>query len=863
MVGFPLGGVGTGCVSLGGRGQLFDWEIFNEPDKGGEIPRYTFPAIRVHVEGSKPVTRILEAQLMPPYEYSSGDWFRGAGLPRLKDSVFTGEFPFARIDFEDDTLPVRVQLEAFNPLTPLDTEASSLPLAILRYRVRNPGRRHAQVSIAWNVDNPSERGGRVNEERETAELAGVFMHNPSLDKHNKPEAAAELPQRQGSFALCATKDSGEITRVKAWPDQVWTLPIRIFWTDLSEDGRLGPAGRYDTGLKYQSKYGYLRVGSVCASKVVPADEEEIITFLMAWHFPNRTPEICGWDAPEGDEKTLIGNHYCTRFSDAWDAVRYAGAHLEELERGSREFLESMKTTTLPPTILEAALSNLSTLKTNTVFQTRDGRFHGFEGTKEKGCCFGSCTHVWNYESMLPYLFPTYSRSFLESWLGYGTNERGLMDFRYYLPFGKKRFGSAAADGQMGVLMRLYLDWRLTGDREWLHRIWPKAKKALEFAWIPGGWDEDRDGVMEGCQHNTYDVQFFGPNPLTGILYLGALRACEEMAREVGDNAAAGEYQRLFRKGSAWIDDNLFNGEYYVQKIQGRPPTGIAEGLMVFETDPNLPGATAVRDTNNPINQMGEGCLGDQLFGQELAHVAGLGYLLDREKIHKTLESIHRYNFKRALGDIEGWLHAWALNDESAVILLDYTARQPPEQPLLVQKAVLSGSEYMIAAHMFYEGKFEQGLELVQAVRRRHDGIRRNPWSEIECGFHYSRALASWSCIHALCGFNYHHDDARVTITPRLPGHSMVGFWCIPTGWGNFSHTVTGDTATVEVWSRRGTMVCRTVELGDLPRPYASVLARGNGRNVSAQLVMDESVAQVKLEGPIEIDRQRSLLLRLS
>ncbi len=863
VLGFPLGGVGTGSISLGGRGQLFDWEIFNEPEKGGAIPRYTFPAIRAQAKGREPVTRILEAQLMPPHEYQSGDWFRGAGLPRLKDSVFTGEYPFARIDFVDDVLPVQVQLEAFNPLIPLDPEASSLPLAVLRYRVRNPGRSEAQVSIAWNVDNPTERGGRVNEERETAQLSGLFMHNPELDKRQKGQGGDEHPQRQGSFALCATKDSGDITWIKSWPEQVWTLPIRTFWTDLSEDGHLGPASRYDTGLKYQSKHGYLKVGSVCASKVVPANGEETFTFLMAWHFPNRTPEICGWEAPEGEEKTLIGNHYCERFQDAWDAVDYAGTHLGELEQGSREFLASMKNTTLPPLVLEAAMSNLSTLKTQTVFQTKDGRFHGFEGCKEKGCCPGSCTHVWNYESMLPYLFPTYSRSFLESWLGYGTDERGLMHFRYYLPFGKERFGSAAADGQMGVLMRLYMDWRLTGDMDWLRRIWPKAKKALEFSWIPGGWDEDRDGVMEGCQHNTYDVQFFGPNPLTGILYLGALRACEELARAVGDTSAADEYRRLFRSGSSWIDANLFNGEYYVQKIQGRPLSKIAEGLIVFETDPNLPGATAVRDTNNPINQMGEGCLSDQLFGQELAHVAGLGYLLDRQKIHKTLDSVDRYNFKRDLSEEEGWLHAWALNDESAVILLDYTARQPPDQPLLVQKAILTGIEYMIATHMFYEGKNEKGLELVQAVRQRHDGIRRNPWSETECGFHYSRALASWSCIHALCGFNYHRANAAVTITPRLPGHAMVGFWCVPTGWGNFSHTVSGKTATVELWSRRGTIGCQTLELGALKQAYSSVLARLGSQNVAAELVMDEAGARVKLERFVEVDGDQSLLVRLS
>ena len=41
MVAFPLGGIGTGSISLGGRGQLRDWEIFNRPEKG-RFPTYTF-----------------------------------------------------------------------------------------------------------------------------------------------------------------------------------------------------------------------------------------------------------------------------------------------------------------------------------------------------------------------------------------------------------------------------------------------------------------------------------------------------------------------------------------------------------------------------------------------------------------------------------------------------------------------------------------------------------------------------------------------------------------------------------------------------------------------------------------------------
>ncbi len=154
-IAFPLGGVCAGCVSLGGRGQLRDWEIFNRPDKGN-APSYAFPAIWAQAGDRKPVARVLESRIQPPFEGSSGLGSRNApGLTRLAAATFTGEFPLARIDFSDSILPVTVSLEAFSPFIPHEPDESGLPVAILRYRVANPGPAAAKVSIAWSIDNPT------------------------------------------------------------------------------------------------------------------------------------------------------------------------------------------------------------------------------------------------------------------------------------------------------------------------------------------------------------------------------------------------------------------------------------------------------------------------------------------------------------------------------------------------------------------------------------------------------------------------------------------------------------------------------------------------------------------------------------
>src|SRR5690242_6100631 len=87
LIAFPLGGVGAGAISLGGRGQLRDWEIFNRPDKGRSV-NYAFPSIWAQVGTGKPVARVLEARIMAPYGSMRGlNPAQVSGLTRLQDAT--------------------------------------------------------------------------------------------------------------------------------------------------------------------------------------------------------------------------------------------------------------------------------------------------------------------------------------------------------------------------------------------------------------------------------------------------------------------------------------------------------------------------------------------------------------------------------------------------------------------------------------------------------------------------------------------------------------------------------------------------------------------------------------------------------
>ena len=301
----------------------------------------------------------------------------------------------------------------------------------------------------------------------------------------------------------------------------------------------------------------------------------------------------------------MGNYYTTRFADAWDAAQKIAADLPALEAETVDFVRAFCQSDLPDVVKEAALYNVSTLRSQTVFRTPDGRLFGWEGCNDNaGCCNGSCTHVWNYEVTTAFLFGDLSRTMREVELLYATvPETGHMSFRTNLPLSLgTTAGLAAADGQMGCLMKLYRDWKLCGDDGWLRLLWPRAKKTLEFCWIPGGWDADKDGVMEGCQHNTMDVEYYGPNPQMGAWYLGALRACEEMARHLGESEFAGECRRLFESGRHFMDTTLFNGDYYEHHIvPPRNALAIAPGLRH--------GSMGARDLAHPELQLGAGVPG--------------------------------------------------------------------------------------------------------------------------------------------------------------------------------------------------------------------------------------------------------------
>jgi len=236
-----------------------------------------------------------------------------------------------------------------------------------------------------------------------------------------------------------------------------------------------------------------------------------------------------------------------------------------------------------------------------------------------------------------------------------------------------------------------------------------------------------------------DISYKGPNPQMAGWYLGALRASEEMARHLGDQDFAKQCQNLYHQGRRWVDTHLFNGEYYEHHI----PDGASK-----------------------IAQLGKGCLVDQLVGQYLSHTAGLGYVLDRDHVQKTLKSIMKYNYVDNFNDHFNTFRSFALDQEAGLIMASYPHGNLLDFPFPYYTEVMTGFEYSTAAHMIYEGQIDQGLKIYKAIRNRFDGHKRNPFNEGEYGHRYARAMAAWAGIPAYTGFHYSAVENRMTFHAR-------------------------------------------------------------------------------------------------
>jgi len=747
-ISMPIGGIGTGCVGLGGRGELRDWEIMNVPSeehfKDGECNNTPYFSMWYKPQGENAKTIMLAGM---PYEYeylsSDGNPFNNHGIPRFEKAEFASAYPFGQVFFKDNSVPLQVTMKAFNPLIPADAEASGQPIAVISYEVKNKTSKPIEVSVCSFMPNFIGNDGTVrrfgfkkynavgeyenrNEFRSENGISGIFQYS---EKVNKKSPA------WGTVAI-TTCEKGEISHRTSFASRTLAQALLDFWDDFSADGKLTQrtVPKIDSTL---FTFYPCNDSALAVKKTISANSTQTFTFYITWNFPNRTDWVI---TPSTKDKKIVGNWYSQKYSDAWDVAQKVIPQIPEQEKRSLDFVNALLSSDYPDAVKEAALFNLAVLRTQTVFRIPSGHLMGWEGLfQNNGSCYGSCTHVWNYEVSTAYLFGELAKTMRDVEFNYALDKDGKMSFRKRLPLSAEDDGLVAADGQLGCIMKFYRDYQFSGDKNFLKSNWDKVKLAMQYAWTPSSWDADADGVMEGKQHNTMDCDYYGPNPQMQFWYMGALASAEKMAEDMGDADFAKKCRDILKKASAYTDKELFNGEYYEHKIISHKT-----GKFIDEDTP---------DDEIPVFQLGKGCLVDQLVGQYMAHLCGLGNLASKDNARKTFESILKYNRCSDFTKEFNNMRTYVVGKERALKMAEWPKGRL-KIPFPYFAEVMSGFEYCAATGMIFEGLRNEGVECIKDIRDRFNGLKRNPFSEPECGRYYARPMAAWSAIPALDGFTY-------------------------------------------------------------------------------------------------------------
>ena len=817
QVAMPIGGIGAGCVCLNGYGGLQDFSIWHHPSttalpEGYASSQAAFAIL--HIKGASPVTKLVEGPFPVLKIFDQGlqgeGYRRGGfeGFPRFQKCVFQGEYPFGHAAISDSAVPLQVSLHAWNPFIPLDDKNSGIPCAILEYTLHNSSPRTVEYEFSYHLSHLAPGcGDEQSTSRNTViPERGVFLHN------------MEKPNAEGYGSACLTV-IGNKPRIKAmWlRSPGWEFDsLSALWREVSTGTFTANDGSNEIDTRGRNG------GSILLAGTLTPGESRTYPILISWHFPNCYLQVGGTPLPEaqgadGCRSYPEGTpprwrpHCASVWNDARDVALYVEEHYTSLRARTLAFKQALFSSTLPTYVLDAVSANLAILKSPTVLRLENGDLWGWEGCfPDAGCCHGSCTHVWNYAQAFPHLYPQLERTLRELELGRSMDENGHVTFRSALPEGPvKHDFHAASDGQLGGIMKVFRDWQISGDLDWLRKMYPLAKRSLDYCIRT--WDPDHQGGLFEPHHNTYDIEFWGPDGMCTSIYLGALSAMAQMAGAVGQTQDATFFADLAQRCARFMEEQLFNGEYFQQKVQYQGLRNTSFAAMVAQVDEHSSEMQRLLKREGPKYQYGNGCPSDGVIGAWMARMYGIDTPLARENVRKTLQAIFKHNFKTDLSQhANAQRPGYAMGHEPGLLLCSWPRGGKPTLPIVYSDEVWTGIEYQVASHLIAEGFVTEGLTIVKALRSRYDGRSRNPWNEYECGNYYARAMASYALLGALAGFRYSAAQRTLWFGPQLTIRPFKTFFSTASGFG----TIELDDRSLRVQLLEGVLPLEKLVLTD-------------------------------------------------
>jgi uncharacterized protein (DUF608 family) len=671
---------------------------------------------------------------------------------------------------QDDDLPLEINLTGWSPFIPTDADNSGLPVGAFEYSFRNTGSSKIEAVFSYNSRNFMGQAGGMNKIKATSN--GFVLSE---------EGVKDKPESKGDFAIFTNEPYTVVDH--CWFRGGWWDPLTITWKTIMK------GETRSTELVEQGAPG----ASLFVPFTLNPGETRVIRLMMAWYVPDTNFKY-GKDSEEKKEEECTDPAcsckdpfykpwYSGKFKGIDEIVSYWKTNYNDLRAKSELFKNSFYKTTLPGEVIEAIAANLTILKSPTVLRQPDGRLWSWEGCSDNsGCCAGSCTHVWNYAQAIPHLFPGLERTMRETEFFPSQDNEGHQTFRSALPIRPVATTFyAASDGQLGGIMKMYRDWRISGDSEWLKKMYPKVAESMDYCIRT--WDPRSTGTLEEPHHNTYDIEFWGPDGMCTSFYLGALKAISEMGKFLVEDVQ--KYQALYEKGKKAMESQLYDGEYFIQQIKWQglnAPDPVAASSGAWNIDYSAE-ARELLQKEGPKYQYGKGCLSDGVLGIWIAEVCGLKNIVDSVKIASHLNSVFKYNFKADLTNHSNPQRpSYALGKEGGLLLCTWPKGEMLSLPFVYSNEVWTGIEYQVASHLMLMGEVDKGLEIVRACRNRYDGSIRNPFDEYECGHWYARAMSSYGMLQGLTGVRYDAVSQEMFIDSQIG--DFTSFISTENGFGN-------------------------------------------------------------------------------
>jgi len=756
--GIALVGIGTGYVELRKDGQFYNWTIFNNQplSTGAPLQLRTYPhkdaeeslqffIVRYQEEGRDMKMKLLQ---LNDSQFEAGlqsityyyPWM--TAVDRIE---YSGKFPFVNMKFSDPEMPFDIYLEAFSPFIPHDPKNSALPGVYFNFRIESTSDNEVNVMLIASQRNLA--GYDVIDKYFVSELEegeGYTFFNQTVGGMDSTHSSfGEM-----GIASLSSASSWHLGWEHKHPYYENLLFENTFRNINDTEGRNFTDRR--TGEKI-GRYANREMEQRCFSSIaltrdLAPGESYDHSFIMTWYFPNNfgahndnetKTERQQSDYTFGQKLTKDQGHYYENFfGSAGEVAAYMHENKEELTRRTRKFVDDFYASTIDEFVLDQVNSNLNTFVTSSTF-IENGNFGIREGmSPHKSWGPNTTIDVSLYgSSSVINLFP-------ELWKSAMRTHKALQSPQGEINHGLGFDLDYTQNGTWGVFHRIDMpgnyiqlvmrDFFHTNDMAYLEEMWPSLKLAVEY--VLNERDEDGDmmpdmtGIM--CSYDNFPM--YGLSSYIQSQWIASMKSMMIGAEVMGDVGALDRYREIFEKGSALMDEHLWNGEYY---ILSRDYTGLCSEI-------------------DNATEEDQACLTDQIVGQWIAHQSNLGYLFDEAHVKKALQSVMKMSFKEGFGLRNC---SWP----------EYPELYPiHETNLWVDQANTpwTGVELAFASFLIYEGFVDEAMDVIREVdnRQRESGLY---WDHQEFGGHYYRPMSAWQIMHALLGLGINQDT--YTFSPKI------------------------------------------------------------------------------------------------